>query len=89
MQGGDKICASAPVYSNTLKRLCHACDVAGADAGKPHWSVIALCHTTLKKWLLEKTTVNYCLSTNTVFEMLGLMLIMVVVHMEFLVLHVL
>ena len=36
MQGGDKLCASAPVYSNTLKRLCHACDVAGADAGNPH-----------------------------------------------------
>ena len=35
MQGGDKLCASAPVYSNTLKHLCHACDVAGADAGNP------------------------------------------------------
>ena len=36
MQGGDKLCASAPVYSNTLKQLCHACDVAGVDAGNPH-----------------------------------------------------
>ena len=36
MQGGDKLCASAPIYSNTLKRLCRACDVAGADAGNPH-----------------------------------------------------
>ena len=35
MQGGDKLCVSAPVYSNTLKHLCRACDVAGADAGNP------------------------------------------------------
>ena len=34
MQGGDKLCASAPIYSNTL--LCCVCDIAGADAGNPH-----------------------------------------------------
>ena len=36
MQGGDKLCASAPVYSNTLKQMCRGCDVAGADAGNPY-----------------------------------------------------
>ena len=36
MQGGDKLCACAPVYSNQLKRLCRKCDVRGCDAGNPH-----------------------------------------------------
>ena len=33
MQGGDKICCSAPSYSKILKRICHNCNVSGSDVG--------------------------------------------------------
>ena len=35
MQGGDKICCSAPVYMDKINRLCRKCDVKGSDSGDP------------------------------------------------------
>jgi hypothetical protein len=35
MQGGDKICACSPCYSNTMQRLCRKCNVKGSDADDP------------------------------------------------------
>ena len=52
MQGGDKLCASAPVYSNTMKQLCCACYVAGADAGNPH----VVCKYTVSQDIEEMVT---------------------------------
>ena len=35
MQGGDKICACSPCYSNKMQRLCRKCNVKGSDADDP------------------------------------------------------
>lgn len=35
MLGGDKICCSAPTYSNRVSRICRQCNVKGPDVGKP------------------------------------------------------
>ena len=35
MQGGDKMCCSAPVYMDKINRLCRKCDVKGSDSGDP------------------------------------------------------
>ena len=35
MQGGDKMCCSAPVYSNRINRLCRKCNVKGSESGDP------------------------------------------------------
>ena len=35
MQGGDKMCCSAPVYSNRVNRLCRKCNVKGSESGDP------------------------------------------------------
>jgi hypothetical protein len=35
MQGGDKICACSPCYSNKMQRLCRKCYVKGSDADNP------------------------------------------------------
>lgn len=36
MQGGDKICACSPCYSNKMQRLCRKCNVKGSDADDPY-----------------------------------------------------
>ena len=35
MQGGDKMCCSAPVYLESVNRLCRKCNVKGKDSGDP------------------------------------------------------
>ena len=35
MQGGDKMCCSAPSYSDKMNRASRSCDVAGQDCGNP------------------------------------------------------
>jgi hypothetical protein len=35
MQGGDKICACSPCYSNKMQRLCRKCNIRGCDADDP------------------------------------------------------
>ena len=35
MQGGDKMCCSAPVYMDKLNRLCRKCNVKGSESGDP------------------------------------------------------
>jgi hypothetical protein len=35
MQGGDKISCTSASYSNTMRRMCHECNVKGSDAGGP------------------------------------------------------
>ena len=35
MQGGDKMCCSAPVYLESVNRLCRKCNVKGKDSGNP------------------------------------------------------
>ena len=36
MQGGDKLCACAPVYLRSLNRVCRSCDVQGEQTGNPN-----------------------------------------------------
>jgi hypothetical protein len=35
MQGGDKICACSPCYSNKMQRLCRKCNIKGSEADDP------------------------------------------------------
>ena len=35
MQGGDKMCCSAPVYMDRINRLCRKCNVKGRESGNP------------------------------------------------------
>jgi hypothetical protein len=35
MQGGDKICACLPCYSNKMQRLCRKCNIKGSEVDDP------------------------------------------------------
>jgi hypothetical protein len=35
MQGGDKICACSPCYSNKMQHLCRKCNIRGREADDP------------------------------------------------------
>ena len=54
MQGGDKLCACAPAYSNTLRCLCRACNIAGCDAGNPNIECACLKTSEIETYIKQR-----------------------------------
>ena len=81
MQCGDKLCACAPVYFNTMNRLCHKCDISGKDAGNPD----AQCHKIVMAGIQQMVNLKHHdeLDMLNMSMMHGLMLISADVPMEF------
>ena len=53
MQGGDKICACSPCYSNKMQRLCRKCNVKGSDADNPFVKCHRMIMAHIQAWVVH------------------------------------
>jgi hypothetical protein len=53
MQGGDKICACSPCYSNKMQRLCRKCNVKGEDADDPFVKCRRMIMANIQAWVVD------------------------------------
>ena len=88
MQGGDKMACTSQCYSNKINRLCRKCNVKGKDSGNPYIHCQKIKMNDIKKLVDENKTEKLKNYINIMYRMLGLMLILGVIHMEYSVLLV-
>ena len=53
MQGGDKICACSPCYSNKMQRLCRKCNVKGSEADNPFVKCRRMIMSHIQAWVVN------------------------------------
>jgi hypothetical protein len=54
MQGGDKICACSPCYSNKMQQLCRKCNVKGSDADDPFVKCRRMIMANTQAWVVNE-----------------------------------
>ena len=89
MQGGDKICACSPCYSNKMQWLFCKCNVKGLDADNLFVKCHCMIMAHIQAWVVHGNMSNLITSINIMFTTPGLMCHRVVANMVSLVLRVL
>ena len=54
MQGGDKLCCSAPCYLSSINRRCRKCNVQGKDSGDPFIECKRIVSKRIEHWVNNK-----------------------------------